>query len=589
MSSKKDLSLYIGIRWQQAASRLIAEKTEILLEKLTLAKLEKSIPLHWNLPITPYLENKNQHMDRIITEIKTRITACKDCIVPMGYSGAPHPLLETSELEKELAWCFSNPWKQGIKDQFKQSPQIVMPHIPDIMRKSSLKAYHQNGFAFLGLPFTNSLNGSYRFGPWQTQAPLKIFYYQHITFHKNELKSTLPHNPDKHTSAVFILFDIHTAETDVVLEGIIQSLSKRFHIRFASLQDKPVTHTEKKADADFNYTPPLPCNPRARLYLKNASALKNKDPQKEIDIQNTLKLISFNNMDLISKKIERIQSSAKKSFLKPKIISAHMPGQVTLPGANFDVIFSGGRLHSIIKDGKHYTLTNTLDSFIKTKKRTYRYATGSVFSFEDESSRGLLEKTTCTLPGISEASSIIREYSYVGDFPYLLISMEVIYPEISKLSSSIQFAPFELALMKFKKGELPLIHSLYSDGTGYQIRLSDLTAVYNLAGSMFYLPLHDSYLILGFTPQKSPGVQSVQLRIEQKKQTCYLYVSFYGTYHPEEAIFYENTREVHSLFIGIKDQAPKKIPFFPQAVLKKLPAYNIVIQTGESAHQEKTV
>ena len=103
MSSKKELILYIGIRWQQAASRLIAEKTEVFLEKLTCAKLEKCIPLHWNMPITPYLDNKNPSINKIITEIKTRINACKDCIVPMGYSGAAHPLLEAPELEKELA------------------------------------------------------------------------------------------------------------------------------------------------------------------------------------------------------------------------------------------------------------------------------------------------------------------------------------------------------------------------------------------------------------------------------------------------------------------------------------------------------
>jgi len=579
MSGKKELTLYVGIRWQQAASRLIAEKTENLLEKLTQAKLEKSIPLHWNLPIAPYLENKNSHTDRIVTEIKTRITACKDCIVPMGYSGAAHPLLGAPELEKELTWCFSNPWKHGIIEQFKQSPYIIIPYIPDIMRKASLRAYHKNGFSLLGLPFSNSLNGIYMFGPWEVQTHLKIFCYQHITHYKKETKSTLPYNLDRHTSHLFILFDVHTAETHLVLEDIIQTLSKRFHVQFASLKEKTVSRAGKKELTNLSYNPPLPCNPRARIYLKNASALKTKDPQTESDIRNILKLISFNNLDLTSKKIELIHSSGKKTFLKPKIISAHMPGQVTLPGANFDVVFSGGKLHAILKGAKQYTTGRALDSLIKTNKRTYMYTAGSIFSFEDEDSRGLLEKISCHLPGIAEASTIIREYSYVGDFPYLLITMEVTYPEISKLPEITQVSPFELAVLKFKKHEIPVLHSLYSDGTCYQVSFNDLSAIYNVAGSMFYLPLYDSYLVLGFIPQKNPAVQSIQLRIEQKNHDCYLYASFYGTYNHEETAFYDNTKEVFSLFVGIKDQIPKKIPFFPQSVLKTLPTYNIASLT----------
>jgi hypothetical protein len=157
--------------------------------------------------------------------------------------------------------------------------------------------------------------------------------------------------------------------------------------------------------------------------------------------------------------------------------------------------------------------------------------------------------------------------------------MDVSYPEISGLHKITRITPFEIALFTFKKTAAPVLHSLYNDGTGYHIDLCDHTAVYNLAGSMFYLPLHDSHVIFGFIPHKNPPVQSIQLRIEQKTHECFLYASFYGTYNGEETEFYDNTREVFSLFIGIKDQIPKKIPFFPQSVLKKIPAYDIAYLT----------
>jgi hypothetical protein len=574
MSGRKELTLFMGIRWQKALSEEIAENSEALLERLTQLNLERKIPLHWNFPNIPYLEKKSPAMDLIITEIKTRIASCKDVVIPMGFSGAPHPLLGLPELENELEFSLSNSGKNGIVQQFKENTGIIIPFIPDIMRKEALKLYGKKGFRLLGLPFQTTIGDFYRFGPCLLKKPVHLFFYQQITALKRERKNLLPWKLATGVSHLFLLLDFSNSQAPIFIEDLIRDLEKKYHLECGSLKEEYIT--AQKVDFDLgSYIPPLLCNPRARVYYKGASLLAVKNPKSETQKFNILKLISCNNLDLDRKKMRLLNSSPQKPFLSSKAISAHMPGEVTLPGADFDVKFSGGKLHSLLKGGKNYFTGRLPRSALKAGKKIYDYTAVSIFSFEDEKSRGLQEKLLLSVPGLTQESTIIREYYYVEEFPFLIVTMETTYPDLSTIPQLTQITPFEFPLLKFKKQEIPSLYSLYRDNTQANFSLNNFSTIYNIAGSAFCLKILDSYLIFGFIPHKNPEVQSIQFRMEQDKHEYLLYANLYGTYNPEEVTLYGNTREVCSLFIGIKDQLPPKLPFFPQSALKTLPGSRI--------------
>jgi len=565
MRARKELTVFISFRWQRAGRDDTARGTERLLETLVRLGLDKGMPLHWNLPNTPYLEKKHPQLDGIITEIKTRIKACGDCVIPMGYSGAFHPLLSASEVEKELTWSINNPWKTGIVEQFKERPRILIPTMPDLLRPAVAAIYKKSGFTLIGVPFTTDGQTDYSFGPWKLKEAVELFLYHHIATPSYGLR--IP----RHAPYACLVFDLPQHNTYEQFEEILHVLSKRFHVRYNSLKGYKFGKAKKQIPDSKIPQPPMVCNPVSRIYLKSANPLRTKDKKSDKDFSNILKLVSYNNGDLDPTKIRSLDSLENGPFLRPRIISAHMPGEVTLPGTSFNSVFDGGSLHSLIKTAKNYLTGCRPRSLLNLTKKTCNYTTDGVFSFEDENSRGLLEKLHFELPGTVLPTTIAREYYFVGDFPYLIVSMEVSYSELTKPEVISGLLPFELPLVRFKKETTPLLYCLYEDGTKSEVALPDLPTGYVVFGSIFYLHIHNAYLVFGFVPHRNPLIQGIQLRTEQQKPYTTLWVNLLGTYNQAETVLYGNTRELCSFFIGISDQAPHKIPFFPKTVLKTVP------------------
>jgi hypothetical protein len=568
---RKELTLFIGVRWRQSLREDIAKRTESFLETLTRSGLEKGMPLHWNLPNTPYLEKKNPQLDGIITEIKLRLSSRNDCIIPMGYSGAAHPLLTARELEKELEWGISNSWKTGIVEQFKVRPHILIPGVPDPLRADLVKVYKKTGFTLIGLPADDAAQKTYGFGPWLCHEPVEYFLYQELKAAGKTAGDPLPFGYPKQAPYLFILLDLAQEDIHQRFEEFIRRVSRRFHVRYGSLKKDKPSRPKKQPELHPTPHPALTCNPLGRVYLNSATTLRGKEKKTDTDTRNILKLVSFNNWDLDAKKISLLDSARNKSFLHPRVISAHMPGDVTLPGTHFNAVFSEGKLHSLVKAGKNYLTGAYPRSLAGTARMTCKYTTGSVFSFEDENSRGLLEKSTCSLPAPAGESTIIREYYFVDDFPYLIITMEVTYTNLPPAAGIVRLVPFELPVARFNRDQAPVLYCLYSDGSQSAVKPPDLSAVYTVGSSLYYLSLEESYLVFGFVPHRNPLIGTIQLRTEQQNHDYYLLADILGTSIPVETALYDHTKEVCSLFIGISDHAPKKIPFFPQGVLGTIP------------------
>jgi len=70
------------------------------------------------------------------------------------------------ELQRELLWCYRNPWFPALKNLFDAQPEVILPVYPDLYSEAVGGAYSRQGFATIGIPIP-----LYRFSPPPGSSP----------------------------------------------------------------------------------------------------------------------------------------------------------------------------------------------------------------------------------------------------------------------------------------------------------------------------------------------------------------------------------------------------------------------------------
>ncbi|HKJ85967.1 MAG TPA: hypothetical protein VKA06_07815, partial [Spirochaetia bacterium] len=91
-------------------------------------------PLLWHLPAADI----DGACARLLHD---RSEAYGDAVVPMGLTGAPHPLLHIAEIESDIEWSMSNLWHTGVADALHTRAPMVIPRTPDFLRDEAHEAY----------------------------------------------------------------------------------------------------------------------------------------------------------------------------------------------------------------------------------------------------------------------------------------------------------------------------------------------------------------------------------------------------------------------------------------------------------------
>jgi hypothetical protein len=157
--------------------------------------------------------------------------------------------------------------------------------------------------------------------------------------------------------------------------------------------------------------------------------------------------------------------------MEARLPVAHMLGEVTLAGSDFDVRLSGGRFCGIVRRGEALLPARPARSFIRVGGRTQSFRTKSSFSFESDSGTGLREELVLDGPAGLGASLDI-EYTFRDDSPLLTILADIRYPRLGADDVVEELTPFSIALAECRAASAS-VEASAPDGS---------TAVYTVSG-----------------------------------------------------------------------------------------------------------
>ena len=91
-----------------------------------------NLPIHWNFPTFVLSEPGYQVWYRFTDSFAEE----RDAILPMGFAGLHHPMLQLDELRRELDWGFSNP--MASDDPLGIRSSVLLCRTPDLCRPQAL-------------------------------------------------------------------------------------------------------------------------------------------------------------------------------------------------------------------------------------------------------------------------------------------------------------------------------------------------------------------------------------------------------------------------------------------------------------------
>lgn len=114
-------------------SKQIAQLTDVL------SRCEALRGIGWSISVFSHLAD-----DEAASALRKRVSGSGDVLIPEGYVDAPHGLLTTAELELNIEWAYTNPWKTGISDRLGSDERVLAPLAPDLDREAALELYRSS-------------------------------------------------------------------------------------------------------------------------------------------------------------------------------------------------------------------------------------------------------------------------------------------------------------------------------------------------------------------------------------------------------------------------------------------------------------
>jgi hypothetical protein len=534
------------------------------------------------------LEKRTAVFSELIDEIKIRLHNQEDHILPMGYTGALHPILEIKELKREVNWCLQNPWHSGILDVFDVSPSFMLPFVPDLYREEALSVYLRAGFTRIGIIRDIDAFHTFRSQVKTKDGPMELYsLLRHSIFNEFDTGALSRVFKKQESTRLFLLLDLSsyppksfTSEADIIrrfLDGLSRTYNLTFHHLLTGIASfdrdifTPDDNTVIRPEDD-EYSYDLMDNPATRSMMLNVSSLRNQWVNTAGYYRAVLKRMAPAKMKVISKD----ESPKPPVFPKPDHQNiAAMQGNIMLSGSLFTAHFASGRLLGIEENGSRITPFELSQSYLRIGGQDYPFSPISSFSIEGENSRGLrsIENVEGLNTGISP--SFLTDYIFVDDFPFLMVSIRVRYPVMVPKKNLSAVAPVEHYLARLEKDEFLTVWSLSKDGSRFMLTFGPTPMVRILAGSLFFIQKKGKGILLGFPPYREPSIGMCAFTVEKHKNHSFFKAAPFGSYNQLNAEKHSGVEELFSYFIGTDNSCPDRIPHFPPNVLEEIPGHNI--------------
>ena len=377
----------------------------------------------------------------------------------MGYAGASHPFLSIDELDREISWSIRNPWRTGLAEVLGTVPSILMPRLPDLRRPAALEACRRHGFLRIGV----AVDGAFR--TWTAAGGLEVFSFFRVAAAEPLAgRRTAPPRGD-----LFLVLDLGGLSTPQALKSVLDTvvvpllpLVSRFSPAIPGGEGTALTEPVPGLPPGFDPGRDIFPAPLARDRLSRAAPLSRKRRKKAEEYQRLLALLSP--PPLRGEPIE--ESGPKKPAreeLQARLPVAHMLGEVTLAGNDFDVRLAGGRFLGITRGNLPLLPLRKAASYLRTGGRTHVFRTRGSFSFETASGTGLREELMLEGPG-DRGGSLAVEYSFRDDSPLLSIRAEMTWPRMEGSAPLEECVPFAIVLREVA-GPVASVESTAPDGS----------------------------------------------------------------------------------------------------------------------------
>lgn len=548
--------------------------------------------IHWNFPVYPFMAGEKGSADIFIKNFNSS-DSFKDILVPMGYSGTPHHLLTTDEIEKELSWITSPPEGYEFTPFFADNTAGCMPRSVDFYRDSSISIYSkQKNPAFLPQREKAVLPAKPAF-PFFMLSGRKPVISQ-VSFIQNGTTLTLPQLAFTMDTVDYLKKDLNKIKkTPKLWKGNTKQLILRFDFSEDTTEDmilKTLTLIENDIIPmkDVSFESIENCSEIKDTIIEKNSLSTGKQIKKPADLSLShhdkhinLKLGDKRSSsplqgDPLIRQVLALYCSPREESIKGenekfpgisrRTLQANMQGEALLAGSSWSVLFSEGRYSGIFCNRNNRLISGESAGFIdiseKNKTRRELFSTISAFSFESEQTRGLREYSKLEMPS-GEPAEMVLDYMFIEEFDDLVISLSLIMPEFSARMT----APFELPVFTFSEKEKITITTITAEGEIYEIDIHPEEYIFDLVGQTFFISNEADTFMVSFPGNKGRHIQILPFRIHKERGKYILSINPAGSYTGREVKTY---KEHLTMILGLREKGDHSPPVITEKTAREL-------------------
>lgn len=554
MSNGQALHLYLGFKFGDCPHDEFCRRADRLLEDVGKLETRFPLPLHWNFAVKPVLEKQSRNMTDLLGEIKRRIKHRQDRIVPGGFTGSPHPLMLPEELERELLWCYKNPWFPGLNKLFDMDPDFILPAYPDLLAEAAASVYSRQGFRVIGVPIS-----LFRLKPrsaGRRKTYFEPFANPAYTIAGSRSKVLLQpvvvvRSVDEMSEAIslgkinnlFVVFDSGAG----MLGPLIELLTRHRKVDFLSFHEKKRKPLTTPVDPTYllNFVEPHGGHDEQAVWAQ-VESLREKKRKTNKQLCIILESLAGANPDNGLKGNKATVEAVRDEL---EITNVSMAGSVALVGAAVQATFVEGRFSNLVKGGTGLLAGKPSQSFLTVGAKRVDLRTESAFSFERGGQTGLRSTLSARIGEESQLIRVVLDHYFEGDEPMLRLDIGVHYPLIPN-TLLYESAPLEICLYSFTQDDSLLIEAELANGMRYSEAVPHQEMLKRLHGKKFRIVKQDTAVQLTSAPAYKTRTEQIEFQVRKRRGGYLLFANLGGSYLPQTAGFIINRKQVLSYGIG---------------------------------------
>ncbi len=523
-------------------------------------------PLHWSYCIHTLLGNTSSRADNVITGLRAR---SDDHQIPVGFSGAYHPLLKIDELKKELLWSRENPFNENPKAVFNSLPlKALFPYSVDFRRAPARLAY-KGGPTIIVEDRSRDLLYCISEDRYSTLPVIHTPSLDEKRLRKQLLRLYRRESDEK---AAILIDGLLTSPAPISETlAVLGDLRARFPgFEIVSVERWLPTRSGESEDIrSIELRPlPIPVDPVTRRFWSSVPT-KQKGRKRITNelIKQRLERLSFVGIE------EKKGAIGLDSQLRAdeRTLVADMSGEVLLTESELSARFKQGRIVAIRRDGHEAACPLPARSFLRFEGKTSEFTTISSFSFEGPRARGLRVVQKLDSENLATPGQIVADYYFEEGEEDLLISLTVAYPELKNVDRLEGYALLEWPLFALSSDECVEANCEYPDGEGCTLQVMPQTDSIQLVGCKFHFKVRDTVVRVLFNRLENALPEVLPVGFRRAKGLNVFCINPRGSYSPSPAAAFGGvTEQLHfAVTVGAaetssgKTSAKNKIPARP--------------------------